>query len=240
MKLDRVTITGADSNTDPQWMAKVSESHPFVEWGILLSANEEGKSPRFPTLAWMEKLRDVAKTNPEMKLSGHLCGRWVRDLCLGMRTFERERPCIARMFHRVQLNFHAQPHKMALEPFVLALKGWDVGQYIFQADEVNQSALAAVREQGVDAVPLFDTSGGAGVEPDSWPAPMLPYSGYAGGLHPERLGQQLRRIARVTENSAVPIWIDVETHVRSDDDQRLVPSKVQRFLDACEPFVSVG
>lgn len=89
----------------------------------------------------------------------------------------------------------------------------------------------------MDAVPLFDTSGGAGIVPRVWPIPLasIPYHGYAGGLGPETLERELERIAEAAGDTRV--WIDMERRVRSEDDERLDLDKVRRVLALCEPLV---
>lgn len=233
MILDRVTITGADDSIAPKELVKLSQRYPWVEWGILLSRSQEG-GPRFPSLDWMLRLRDVVP--PEVKLSGHLCGAWVRALCRGSHRFEDERRDIARMFQRVQLNFHANQHEVNPPLFVECLRDWERDEYIFQFDGVNQRLMGDAIAGGIRAVPLFDTSGGAGIEPDEWPAPIGDYCGYAGGLNPDSLPLQLERIDLAAGTSRV--WIDVETHVRSDDDRKFDLEKVEGFLAIAEPWVT--
>lgn len=233
MILDRVTITGADDSVAPKELVKLSQRYPFVEWGILLSRSREG-TPRFPSEDWMLRLKDVVPN--EVKLSGHLCGAWVRALCRGSRRFELERPGIARLFQRIQLNFHGAPHEILVDRFLECLHFWDREEIIFQFDRVNNGLMGEAIAGGVRAAPLFDTSGGAGVEPGEWPAPIAPYCGYAGGLHPDHLAEQLERIALAAGTSR--IWIDVETHVRSDDDKTFDLAKVEAFLAIAEPWVT--
>jgi|SRR5579872_2152107 len=129
--LDKVTITGADDSIVPEDLVPLSERYPFVEWGILLSRTQEG-SPRFPSLHWLERLADVTRGDPRVRLSGHLCGRWVRDLCAGHTDFLVERKEIAFIFDRVQLNFHASKHEI-LNTFFAALHLWRRREYILQA-----------------------------------------------------------------------------------------------------------
>jgi len=232
MKLDRVTITGADDNTDQGWMQEMSARYPFVEWGILLSKNQEG-TPRFPTTSWIEKLKE--RNLP--RLSGHLCGRWVRLLLMGENVFLEARPSIARMFHRVQLNFHAMPHSLILESFNGAAVAWGVEEFIVQMDVENDRFLRAIRSDGsVRAVPLFDISGGAGIEPAAWPKALDMYCGYAGGLDPLRLDAQMEKIAQAAGDAR--IWIDVEARVRTDDREKLDPARCEMFLAKAEKYVT--
>jgi hypothetical protein len=72
---------------------------------------------------------------------------------------------------------------------------------------------------------LFDTSGGAGVLPQEWPVPAKDFwCGYAGGLGPFNVIEQVRKIETVC---AKPFWIDMERrHMQSI---RAVLAAVHRY-----------
>jgi len=238
--IDRVTITGADTNTKHEDLFKLSEDFPFVEWGILLSKSGEGKA-RFPTYAWMLKLShmfdEYIKDYKAFQLSGHICGKWVRDICQGNWVILDDCSDVYDIFARFQLNFHAQVHTLKQSLF---LKGFDdprlyLRQFIFQLDNVNNDILNVATQNDVDAVPLFDLSGGAGILPEEWPK-ANGYCGYAGGLSPDNLESQLKLIEQVSGDG--PIWIDVETRVRTDDDSELDLGKVRAFLEVARPWVT--
>jgi hypothetical protein len=238
--INRVTVTGADNSIHPYSLVGISETFPFIEWGILLSQSTMGKY-RFPNKYWLKNLEDVYDSlDKELLLSGHLCGKWVRDICNGEWTIFDEDSEIAElgyMFSRFQLNFHALEHKIDPDKFI---KGFNhpllLGcQFIFQFDNVNNDLMNAVLEAGIDAVPLFDTSGGAGVLPEFWPKAIGKYSGYAGGLSPDNLDEQMESIIQVAGDG--PIWIDAETHLRSDNDRQFDLNKVVKFLINSEKWV---
>jgi len=229
MKINRVTLTGADDSIAPESLISLSEKYSLIEWGILLSSTSFGNN-RFPSEAWLNQLKIVKQNNPGMKLSGHICGAWVREICKGDWSQMKEvLGDIFEIFDRFQLNFHAYLHKIDREPF---LKGFGRKQYIFQLDDVNNGILDIAKEAGIDAVPLFDTSGGIGRLPESWPA-QNGYSGYAGGLSVENLTEQLEKISKVADSE---IWIDAETRVRSNNDQLFDLIKVEEFVKIAQGF----
>lgn len=232
MLLDKATVTGADDSVSPKDLLDLTKRFPFVEWGILLSRTREG-DPRFPSLGWLERLAAQQKEAP-IPLSGHLCGGWVRELCQGERSFETERPTIAKIFERVQLNFHAERHKHDAHRLARALIAWNIPEYILQADGVNNNLLVALQREGVNAVSLFDLSGGAGIEPPVWPR-AVGRGGYAGGLRPERIAQQLVQISAAVGTHRT--WVDIETHVRSDADKRFDLIKVEQYLTEAARYV---
>lgn len=254
MKLDRVTITGADDSVKHEALWVLAQEFPFVEWGILVSYTQEGL-PRFPSAAWLHRLHTVQtealKTGQGLRLSLHVCGRWVRQLLEGDTSFSSQRWWLLDICQRIQLNFHADPHRLpATYPQSLApLKG---KQVIFQLDGVNHEAFVLARDV-LDAVPLFDRSGGAGILPNDWPraeyldaTPATPgphglgvehliYHGYAGGLGPDNLAEQIPRIASAA--GSAPFWIDMERKARSPDDVVLDLDKVRRCLEIAAPNV---
>ena len=234
-RIDRVTVTGADDSVEVDALVEIQEKYPFVEWGILLSESQEG-GYRFPSLAWINRLIRLAKAD-KLTLSGHLCGRWVRDICAGRNTLYVDRPQFKFLFGRYQLNFHSYVHRINDRPaFIEAVNALAVKQVILQFDDVNNDLLTSVRNAGIDAVPLFDTSGGAGVLPGKWPEALDVYSGYAGGLSPENLSDQMTLISEVCGDG--PIWIDAETMLRSNHDSVFDLKKVCAFLDAAKPFMA--
>ncbi|MDF2421383.1 MAG: hypothetical protein OPY06_00025, partial [Nitrosopumilus sp.] len=75
----------------------------------------------------------------------------------------------------------------------------------------------------------------AGILPDQWSAPFEgAYTGYAGGLGPDNLENELHKIAEVCGEN--PIWIDAETKLRSDND-RIFDLQKGEFLKIAEPWV---
>lgn len=236
--LDRVTITGADNSIHPRDLVRLSERFPFVEWGILLSRSQEGNK-RFPSLEWIDRAIDQDFGRRAPAFSGHLCGSWVRDICRGGAAFLIERPTIADRFDRFQINFHGEPIEAPVEMVIAGLRNLrpaEAGGIILQADAVNDNLLPLAHAAGIGVAPLFDLSHGAGILPESWPTRRWTYRGYAGGLSPENVAGQLPLILVAAGDG--PIWIDVETRVRSNNDEQFDLDKVARFLEAAESFVT--
>ena len=81
---------------------------------------------------------------------------------------------------------------------------------------------------------LFDLSGGAGTLPKKWPQARNFYCGYAGGLSLDNLSEQLKLIEKSVGDRT--IWIDVETHIRSEDNKVFDLEKAERFLEIAKPY----
>jgi hypothetical protein len=222
-----VTITGADDSTNIHHLIALSQRFSFVEWGILVSERQEG-TPRFPSRGWIDRFVSVAKGFGPLNVSTHLCGKWVRELLKGELDWE-DVPGIAAVGQRVQINTHAEAHESstAMAANMRSLLG---KKFIFQWDGVNGHNAMAAKALGVDAAVLFDTSGGAGVLPDSWPRALsgIP-CGYAGGLGPDNVVEQIRAIEGNACRSD-PFWIDMERRVRTEDDSALDMEAVESVL----------
>lgn len=227
--LNKVTVTGADESGDISLMKDIQDRFPFVEWGILLSRSSAGKTSRFPSIKWIDKLLNSAAFN----VSGHICGSWVKEICKGNWSIAKETSKVFNLFSRLQLNFHAIEHDIPDKK--LFLRGFDEvkAQIIFQQDGTNDKYLDIAVEGEIDAVGLYDLSHGAGILPDAWPENKT-YLGYAGGLSPDNLEDQLNKISEVC---TPPIWIDAETHLRSNNDRVFDLKKVERFLEIAKPWV---
>lgn len=257
--IDRVTITGADDSIQPQDLLALNHEFPFVEWGILASLNntlQYGGIKRYPSPKWISDLQAIAETTAALpNLALHINGSWVRDLLLGGTTIPQQ---LLHCFRRVQLNFHAERCECNPKEFAAALK--HIGkEFIFQLDGAkgNEHLSAVYEWDGTNCSGLFDVSGGAGILPDEWPRPIYldvqpgehgegeeywAYHGYAGGLGPENLAEQIPRIlaaAAGTEHTREGrIWIDMETRVRSSGDALFDLDKVRKCLKIAEPYVA--
>jgi hypothetical protein len=230
MRLHTVTITGADDRTDPIDLARLSAEFPFVEWAILLTA-DSGR-PTFPSPAWVGHLQ--RQLPEEICLSGHVCGGWAKRLCAGQWP-----PALNLVrFGRAQLNIGR--HRLAATSSK-ELAGClpRTREYILQVGSPREPGLALahqLQELGLTVSVLFDASGGRGRSPKVWPSPSPSLRcGFAGGLGPDNLAGELRRLEEIVGDSVV--WIDMQSHVRSSNGNVLDLHKVQRCLELSAPYV---
>lgn len=245
--LNKVTVTGADDSIDPHALIAIAQDFPFVEFGILLSATQIGHT-RFPSENWLRQLialfrrENAPGTKRVGHFAGHICGRWVREILIGHWPLLPGGTDSTALFERWQLNTHAQPHAIDPTEFRNVFRRrWDSYQcVILQYDNVNAGDLMlALGPDFCDkAQLLFDLSHGAGVLPAEWPLPIEKLAcGYAGGLSPENVAEQLTKLEEIIPDGR-EIWIDAETHLRSDGDRQFDLFKVRAFLEAARPWVA--
>lgn len=233
-----VTITGADNSVTPQDIANLAMDFPFSEWAILVSRSQQG-GRRFPSIDWIKELIEIKKILP-FNLSLHLCGAYVRELLIGDISFiQNELFSIWPYFERVQINTHGQEHKISIGRLIEALSIWPDKEFIFQYDEVpyHITALNEAKANNLKVSALFDLSHGAGVLPSEWPD-LLPglKCGYAGGISPENIAAQCEKVN--LKVGSVDTWIDMETHVRSNNDSLFDLNKVDKCLSIAELFIN--
>lgn len=207
-----ITFTGVDDETDLDRLVELQAKHVGrVEWGVLFRGLAGPQPPRYPNIARIRTLANLARSG-QVRLSLHLCGA-------ASRAFFAEPWGVLPAFDdfdRVQVNAKTYPCDERM-------------------DELAQKARKPIIQQVRGGFPvqwpkrvqcLFDESGGRGTTPKGWPvAPAGRRVGYAGGIGPANVAETLLAIPA----PAGEFWIDMESGVRTDD----------RFdLDKCEAVLS--
>lgn len=192
-----ITFTGVDDETDPYELVRLSDDYP-VEFGILFSPKRQGIEPRYPKLTTIEWLAEELP----LRLSAHLCGA---DARMVIEQGESKHDHLFVNFQRAQIN--------SSDPYLVpsAIGNW-AAQRNLRA--ILQCRADFPRVASVDV--LYDTSGGRGTVPDSWPVAVnTTFCGYAGGLRPENVAQLVLTFGL----KASRYWIDMESGVRDENDR---------------------
>jgi hypothetical protein len=220
----RITFTGIDESCPiADLFALLDAGCSRIELGILYSDTRAGAG-RYPGASWIRQTaRRIHSVYGRGHVALHVCGSAVRRLLRG----EALHPDLSVIggFERIQLNGRFTDEEVgAFRKFVWNLNG---GRVITQFDS-NPSlhtATGTVYERLCsDGIArhthqvLFDASGGRGVVREEWPAHLGGWAcGYAGGLGPDNLRDELPRIAAAA--GAFPYWIDMESKLRDGVDQ---------------------
>lgn len=235
--INTVTVTGADDSVNPGDLISLQQEYPFAEFGILLSRKAMDHT-RFPSYKW---LKDLAHRYQGLKLAGHFCGSWVKEMyatgTLPDDLINEYSDILMIPFQRYQFNTHGYKHPSSQENVDSLLRGFEGAKLIFQYDEVNKHLLEFAKASNRGNISaLFDLSHGAGVLPETWPKPLDGvYCGYAGGLSPDNVAENLAKIEPLVGNRR--IWIDAETHLYSNNGQQFDLEKVRNFLHNASKYV---
>lgn len=203
--LHKVTLTGADTETEINALRDLSAQYSFLEWGILFSYSRMG-TERYPSLSWITNL---IKYKTEMNLSLHLCGDAVHQ-------FLNRDPimyALATQFDRVQLNFNNVRTPVDPKEILGRLEQWRVeGRAIITQHNDNNADLwkeIKVRNHHI----LFDASGGEGKLLVVQPPLEDKYCGYAGGIGVQNVLEIIDQIDKVNHHL---YSIDMESSLRTD------------------------
>lgn len=212
LKPVRVTFTGADPTCSVDALMSLLAEAPWVELAFLYSASQNGNG-RYPPARWIRETVDtIEECIGRGRVALHLCGS-ARFLFLEGKEVDPELGGLDR-FSRIQLNGKlTREYGNAMDTL---LQDHPECRLIVQ-DVHAVDLLAALPPFGSPVQVLFDASGGRGILRASWPRPLVGHvCGYAGGLGPENIAREIRRIAAAAEGR--PYWIDMEGKLRDEHD----------------------
>jgi hypothetical protein len=215
-----VTLTGPDMHTDPAALAALARRHPRVEWGVLSSA--ERREARYPDDAWVARFTQACVG---AHAAIHLCDAHVDGFIAGDAAIRAK----AAAFARAQLNFSQRVSPKDIAALHRSIDAY-AGRVILQHNPDNAALIDTLASRGADFDVLFDASGGKGVRPEAWPAPLARLRcGYAGGLGPDNVAAELPRIAAASGEH--DYWIDMASSLR-DASGAFSLAACERVLDA--------
>lgn len=220
------TITGVDDQTDLGRVKSLCNRYP-VEFAVLCDADRVGRDARVPEPG---RVREIMGKLDRTHLAFHLCGAYS-DLAKQLEMAELKAHADFTAVHRLQVNSpkYSTQDIISLQKLHLA-----TGCEIIVQNRAR--VIPAIRGLFF----LDDDSSGRGLTPIKRARPHRNYLhsgaadfvGYAGGLSPENLTEQLHGIKEV--NPSVSYWIDVASGVR-DKNNFLDLDRVEAFLELAFP-----
>lgn len=223
--MKRLTLTGIDERTDPQWvrdvlrdthgtgLTGVRTNHSALEFGILRGP-KAGTHPRFPHRKAVEALLCAGAPGD---FAFHLCGEYAQMVSRG--DWHQLLDIIDfTQVGRVQVNLSSTTGEY-LDKRILTL--WRFSKFI------DRPVIMQWRDDTFPLVPnglhlLADRSGGNGKLPEAWPTRDELCSnhsttrlGFAGGLGPYNVTRQLNLITKA--NGGTGFWVDCESSLRTND-----------------------
>jgi len=186
-----ITVTGADEKTDIQSLGRLD-----AEIGLLYTATPEGRN-RYPSRQWV-----LSAARHLKRVALHVCGGRARQ-----ELINGELDDILPYIQRIQVN-----GLLAADELVQICTRQPLHVIITQHHARNAHLLDI---QETNHVVLIDASGGKGLSPEKWEAPITrKHVGFAGGLGPSNLFRELCQITRISRRGW---WVDMEGKLRVDD-----------------------
>ena len=233
MRLKYITISGANEHTNIEDLAVLLFMHPVAEAGIQVSGEKcSCGSPRFE---WILKLyRFLNKNKMRINVALHLNKDWVEKFCAGEVVPELKELLQLRYYNgdkfikRVQLNFkigrEKAPNFEVLHKMILQ---YCDHRFILSYNENNAELINRIYKAGVIFDNLFDSSFGKGIEPTNRESPVFKgiLQGYAGGLGPDNIAEELRKLKIIDGN----IYVDAQKKLE-DENEHLDLEKAKMFI----------
>eukprot|EP01062_Namystynia_karyoxenos_P025420 TRINITY_DN1_c0_g2_i1.p1 TRINITY_DN1_c0_g2~~TRINITY_DN1_c0_g2_i1.p1 ORF type:complete len:1043 (+),score=314.55 TRINITY_DN1_c0_g2_i1:117-3131(+) len=220
MSLRTLGLCGIDDSVDPSLLSALAHRFPRAEFGILFREDKEG-TPRYPSQGWVDR---AASVEPPLRLAAHLCGRRCQQLLEGDTSWVLSR-LMPLGIRRIQLN-------------ATKINGVDLGcvdrpadrlkaavislpevSWILQANKETEQLwgpFVAAERPPPNVHILYDASCGQGIAATTYPTPPSNglFTGYAGGIGPENIGEVLKQVRAGAAKDHF-IWLDMESKLRS-------------------------
>lgn len=225
-----VTFTGADDSVHPTHLFELQKKYPFVEWAILFSSKRTGTN-RYPSTKWQDELFE--SENP-LSLSAHLCGDYAKRVLQGDTEFL---DVYGVHFNRVQINRNFSYDVPDIDILCEVMESYSHVGFILQYNKSNEAVcLEMARHDYPNLNFLYDSSGGRGTLLGNYKEPIKRhFTGYAGGISPDNIISVCEKVNAVSKGTDV--WIDMESHVRSNEDTIFDLTKVESCLLKAENFI---
>ncbi len=242
MRLVTITCSGANEHTEIEALVSMIRSFRNAELGIQVS-NLKGA---FATARywWLRALYLYLLQNRiSIPVALHINSGWVEDFCQGKVAPELEnflflfgankRPFIKR----VQLNFKIGREKTPdLKILYRSIARFPYQRFIFSYNESNANFIQELYQTDLKFDLLYDNSFGEGILPNTYPAPRFDdvLQGYAGGLSPDNITEELNKISKVIPCNG-DFFIDAEGKLKGDD-RHFSLKKCRRFLETASKW----
>ena len=244
MQLRYITCSDPREFNDIHDIVDLAKLSSRVE--IAVQAHPSKMSHGMPRNEWFRELLDYVITDKiNINLAVHVNNEWCKHICsTGEIPTElsdifdlcydddKNRPVVKRW----QLNMSENAAKGIKYGKLKRLFNSNSNKEFIVGQNMNtRLAAGKLHDMGARFSLLYDTSGGRGLSPAIWTVPLYPNvaQGYAGGLSPENVCENLTRIARVAVLPNVrydekhkpvyslqerrDIWIDAEGKLKTDD-----------------------
>lgn len=238
LELSFLSLSGVDDSVSPRVLCDISQKFSFVEWGVNFRSEKQGKEPRYASLAWLRQLQEEINRRQQtgkfapLSISAHLGGEYCVDVLKGdtslVRTLWEDYgflrihlcPTVAHGVNSSQLKKYLPTLKRVMvalpqvEFVLLVNKETRALTFQLMNDCLPNVAFFYDAEEGAVSVTASSPSATGLRRPAPCPHPGI-HCGYGGGLTAENLTEELRCIAKAVNNPRRPVWVDLESGLRS-------------------------
>lgn len=221
MKLRYITMSDPRENLSIEDTIKLLQISPLAELGI--QAHPSAMTFGMPRNIWMNNLLDnIENLHQQPNLALHINYEWCDDMThglipqeiskwLGRKNTKTNKPLI----HRIQLNIGDGTNNLKLDKIIDLFDNFYDYEFILPFNQTVKPQIDVLRNFRTNFKLLFDSSYGIGKSPEHWDIPVYKdiQFGYAGGLSPKNIENNLEKISKILP-SEYTTWIDAEGQLR--------------------------
>lgn len=236
MKLETITCSDMREYNEIDDIIDLGKRYPMAEFAIQAHPSKFlGWMPRY---IWFDTLAHAARVN-DIKLAMHVNAEWRAEISRGNIPYEIKRmwdwrrnngkPVIGRV--QVNINGGKDSFRFYADKVADIIRAYPDIEFIFQYTPRQRRRLKKLDSTGAEFSMLFDASGGRGISPKAWRAPVMENHkmGYSGGMGPDNVAENLSKI-----NLVVPanrnIWIDAEGQLKDPDTKQFDTRRAEQYI----------
>lgn len=226
MKLKFITCSGCNETTSISELLSLLNEFPRAEIGVQVS--EKKASYGSARYKWICSLWSLLLTRRAIiNAALHVNLRWVENLGQGIIAPELEEFLLlsnydgSPFFQRVQLNFKIGREKTPdVDKLEKAIRRFPRHRFILSYNQSNKRLIQELYIRNVKFDCLFDESFGAGIVPENRDEPAFIdiLQGYAGGITPDNVAQELDKIAQTNKKGYCMQDIYIDAHKGLEDE----------------------
>ena len=236
MNIETITCSDMREHNEIDDIINLGTNYPMAEFAI--QAHPTKFSANMPRYVWFDTLIHAAR-GTDVKLAMHVNSDWRTEICRGKIPYEIKRmwdmkrdngiPVIGRV--QVNINGGKDSFRFYANKVADIIRAYPNTEFIFQYTPKQHERLHRLDATGAKFSMLFDASGGRGISPQMWHAPVMPNHkmGYSGGLGPDNVIGALDKI-----NMVVPaeynMWIDAEGKLKDPDTKQFDVARAELYI----------
>lgn len=239
MKLRYITCSDPRENVPVEALLRLSQHASVVE--IAVQAHPSKMSIGMPRNQWFNRLLKETLCMPKApNLAVHVNMEWCDNFCKGVIVPEIKdwlfltRTNGTPVIRRWQINIYGSKTKnFYAEEIAKLLNEFPDNEFIFQYGNSEYHRMKNLDKTGAKFSILYDTSGGKGELAKTWSSPLFEnhFQGYAGGLSPENVTENLGKIARAA-GTRTDIWIDAEGKLKNPETKIFDINRAKQYINA--------
>lgn len=236
MNLEYITCSDMREYNSIDDIIDLGKKYPMAEFAI--QAHPSKFSAYMPRYVWFDTLMHAARVN-DINLAMHVNSEWRTEICHGNIPYEIKRmwdlkradgtPIIGRI--QVNINGGNKTFRFFANKVADIIRAYPDTKFIFQYTPKQRQRINQLDAQNVPFSLLFDASGGRGISPDKWRAPVMKNHkmGYSGGMSPENVAENLDKINLILPDD-YKTWIDAEGKLKDPETKQFDVARAEQYI----------